>query len=185
MTYIPKGGKHAIKVGATRAMTLTDEQIEAMEAGPEMDRLVAIACGCDPYNQQSFGLKPGVLDDNWNCTCAGAKHGQLRMFGEADTRIRSYSSDLNFAMEAAVVSLGDRIGSEHGLERLSVEFAGDEWHAGLRSNSPYTGWAWRLVFHATTGPLAICRAIIKAKRESIPDEPSLHRTPVSSRRGVW
>lgn len=111
---------------------MTTEQIDAIEAGPEMDRMVAQACDLDP---------PFLL------------------FGETSVGVHSQwkpSTDWTDAMHAAERFGLLRDNEHHDTRVLGVEADG-VWVIFHLDGPVVSGFICR----APTGPLAICRAILK------------------------
>lgn len=112
---------------------MTDEQIDAMQAGDETDRRVAAACGIaifDPDHSGSVLLDDGDIfapSDDWNSAMFAAER-----FGLFDTEKHQHT--LTFS------DFGD------GADRWFCANYDED------SQQP-TG--------APTGPLAICRAILR------------------------
>lgn len=129
---------------------MTAEQINAMEAGPEMDRLVAEAIGGrivryeDDYDQEALLLEPSGSD---------RKLQGLKFDGETGYTSRFYPSHYWDAAMFAAERFGLFDETNHGMV---LWFADNEWLIGRRLYYPTPPRATE-----ATGPLAICRAILK------------------------
>ena len=53
---------------------MTEHEIDNMQPGPELDRLVAEACGIDPYEAKLKGFMPST---DWNDAMLAAGKAQL------------------------------------------------------------------------------------------------------------
>lgn len=141
---------------------LTEEQIDAMPAGEELDRFVAIALGCNPVSRgwQGKGC--------YECTCPHERHARILPHGyagcgghnEEPPSLFCYSSSFDFAMKAAK-SVGlvcridsDELSSKAATSGIVLYTLGDIWIIRDRIDG-------HRISEATSGPLAICRAILK------------------------
>lgn len=137
---------------------MTDAEIDALEAGPDLDRKVAAALG---WRQSTWGFREAWTnglrdaDGNWDRTF---HFGPEDAGGEFDFLP---SVDWNDAMFAA-----ERFGlapSTHALldcyvlKRLPIESG--PVYAVAEIDMMRQGEEW--IAHDRSGPLAICRAILK------------------------
>lgn len=127
---------------------MTTEQIQSLQPGPESDRLVAEACG----------LKVSVFDKDEDSEYVVMDSQDNDLFGLAF----SPSTDWNHAMFAA-----ERFGlfrrwwqnPEPCWEGLRFLTQCDRWCVSEWTSE--TGIGYKVVAGAKSGPLAICRAILK------------------------
>ena len=154
-------------------MTLTDEQINALESGPEMDRLVAEACGetvkygsfaspvCFNESVSWRGYYVPYTADTFE-TSGVHKLEQPPEGFEWGRPTLAFSRDWNEAMFAAerfglfeITKLGH-------VKDLTATLTRHDglWEFGLSEmdSGPL------LKTESTSGPLAICRAILKLAR---------------------
>lgn len=142
---------------------MTDEQIDAMQAGPEIDRAVAAVC-FDVYR-----LTPDVdpLIKTAPCVLDVHKHSLSKQHPlwlipsrEGEHRPFAPSEDWNDAMFAA-----ERFGL---FNRAGVSLSRGDWYGEIdieRVVWRITQYESTLISHADSGPLAICSAILKLARD--------------------
>lgn len=141
--------------------TLTREAIEKMEAGPEMDALVAEhVMGWTGWKRAEGDCLHGIPP---NAT-GGDRHG---------TCVRSYSADIAAAWEVVERLTLLPQESKHYLETLVIETSGHSYAVGFKHQDYDTGWDWEIgwpldSFADEEGtqphplPLLICRAALLA-----------------------
>lgn len=146
-------------------MNLADIDIDALEAGPETDKLVAEAVGynvvdapCPPGLNSYCYIVPEWLDGKPALRCLNKETG--------DDFKWSPSTDWNAAMQAA-----EEVGlfREHlvSLERIDSSaccsgIPPDAYHV----MDPTGAWQPVSCVSAPTGPLAICKAILKVTKQT-------------------
>lgn len=118
---------------------MTDEKIDAMEAGPDFDRLIAeLVFNCKLFKEHSA----------WRCDCPGPNSAKLRPHAHwATGYILPYSTDI-----AAAWQVVEKMGLFKLYDATITQYD-DCW--GI--DNPTLDWR----VEAETAPLAICRAALK------------------------
>lgn len=153
-------GRHSMTI---LTHILTPEQIQRLEVGPELDRLVAEACGLVQRDDDLGWL--AWFDEHGNdygVVSSENSHTHRSGFGEMAVWLPSVSD--SDAMVAA-----DKSGLIEFDEKFVIEFDNDGWFAGPQRTDYDVGyvWSWEVRFLkcSETLPLAICRAILALKSE--------------------
>lgn len=140
---------------------LTNEQIDALTAGQELDRLVAEACGIKVHTDRM--IRPGSTpigkfcpSSDWNDAMLAAEMAELFLLTTvpADQKVPGRNSTAQF--QAFLTH-------DHGYwtVHLYCYFAG--YATGIM-NRALEHQSVRLLAEDKSGPVAVCKAILKQKR---------------------
>lgn len=132
---------------------LTNEQIDALTAGLGLDMMIAEVIGRDPYEAQLNDFRPS---SDWNDAMLAASHSHLFELETlpADPKIPGRHSTAQFQ---AFLTRDCGYWSVH----LYCYFAG--YVTGIM-NRALEHQSVRLLAEDKSGPVAVCKAILKHKR---------------------
>jgi len=146
---------------------MTKEEILAMEAGEELDKLVAEAMGEPmpeyiPENALDLQLAGSPIKSpkgNWLCLC-NYDEGDIPTW-----RPLPYSSDISAAWQ--VVNKMFELGYAMSLLHLSSEFYPEYWYCDFRPKDSNKPPEYEWVDHQMTAPGAICKAALLTRLDEI------------------
>lgn len=133
----------------------TEQQIDALTAGQELDRLVAEACGvkCEPDDDWIPRFKPS---SNWNDAMAAASYSHL--------------------FELETLPADPKLPGRHSTAQFQAFLTRDCGYWTVKIYRYFAGYATGIMNRALehesvsilaedkSGPVAVCKAILKMKR---------------------
>lgn len=160
---------------------MTPTEIDALEAGPDLDRLVAKACGSEyetnpnPSGLHDWEVVGGNVYGNayrcqhCHCDCDDGAYGcgpePPKDGCKPSPILFRPSTDWNDAMLAAEkVGLFAPVGDESFGFIDRVTDGGPHQYRFCRHRSDDNGLYMRVISRHKSGPVAICRAILKASK---------------------